>query len=176
MKVTGDSTRGTQATLSKRIYGIWRLMFWRCENEKCPSYKYYGGRGIWICGQWREFFRFRDWALANGYAAGLQIDRRNNDGPYAPWNCRFATRRANANNKRSNVVVRAFGDRKTLTEWTRDRRCRISPSVLRYRLRKGMNPETAMAPEYPPMHRTKTRGPIFGSREDYLNACARRRG
>lgn len=77
----------------------------RCYNTKVRSYKTYGGRGITVCDEWlHDFDTFSKWAYANGYdenAAYGQctIDRINNDGPYAPWNCRFVDLKIQANNK-----------------------------------------------------------------------------
>jgi hypothetical protein len=72
----------------------------RCFTPSNPDWKNYGGRGIAICTEWLEFAPFRDWALRNGYADELTIDRVNNDGPYAPSNCRWATRKQQTEHKR----------------------------------------------------------------------------
>jgi hypothetical protein len=63
----------------------------RCYNLNNPSYHRYGGRGISVCDDWLEFVSFRNWALANGYADNLSIDRINNDGNYSPINCQWIT-------------------------------------------------------------------------------------
>ena len=64
----------------------------RCTNPKCDSWERYGGRGISVCKEWmNDFGAFRDWALANGYKAGLSIDRKENDGDYCPENCQWLT-------------------------------------------------------------------------------------
>lgn len=65
----------------------------RCLNENEPCYKSYGGRGIRICDKWiHNFAAFRSWALSNGYADNLTIDRKDNDGDYEPGNCQWLTR------------------------------------------------------------------------------------
>ena len=97
----GESAhRYTHGGKGTRLYRIWKGIKTRCLNPNFPNYKYYGGRGIRVCNSWRRsFVAFRDWAMQNGYSEGLEIDRRNNDGDYAPRNCRFVTKRANCLNR-----------------------------------------------------------------------------
>lgn len=122
----------------------------RCYRRTDPSYDRYGGRGITICNEWRTNLNdFREWSLANGYAAGLTIDRINNDGPYSPDNCRWVITVVQANNKRTNVILSAFGETKTLTEWSRDPRCVVTHEALRTRIKKGWPTERSLtAPHY----------------------------
>lgn len=86
----------------QRLYRIMTGMKDRCYNPNATGYKNYGGRGITICDEWRnDFFAFRDWAYANGYAEGLTIDRIDNDKGYCPENCRWATKAEQNRNKRT---------------------------------------------------------------------------
>lgn len=106
----------------------------RCSNPHNSNYYRYGGRGIRVCDEWSEYGPFRAWSIANGYADGLTIDRINNDGPYSPDNCRWATWEVQRSNTRRNVKLQAFGEIKTMAEWVQDPRCLVQYSTLRVRI------------------------------------------
>lgn len=95
------SKRRMQHGYSKtRLYSIWYGMKCRCSMPSHSTYTYYGGRGISVCAEWLDFIKFQEWALANGYTDGLEIDRINNDSDYAPDNCRWVTHAENMKNLR----------------------------------------------------------------------------
>lgn len=77
----------------KRLTRIWRGMLRRCQNTTDAAYKYYGLRGVTVCPEWQDRIAFCKWALANGYADTLTIDRQNPFGHYEPDNCRWIPRR-----------------------------------------------------------------------------------
>lgn len=94
---------------SKRhpLYSIWCGMKKRCYSPRCQAYPYYGGRGITVCDEWRtDFKRFAD-DMGSRPSAEHSIERRENDGPYAPWNCRWATKSDQMKNRRKWTIKKA---------------------------------------------------------------------
>lgn len=83
------------------LYGVYRRMIGRCYTENPKDRNYgsyankkvaYNGVGIRVCNYWRDSFRhFVEWALKNGWADGLVIDRIDSRGDYGPWNCQWIT-------------------------------------------------------------------------------------
>ncbi len=96
-----------------RLYRIWQAMHDRTSNSNNSKYKYYGGRGIGVCVEWREFSSFLNWAISAGYQDirgarrdRLTIDRINPDLGYEPSNCRWVTQRVQVLNRRPNATWR----------------------------------------------------------------------
>lgn len=86
-------------------YSVWMAMRTRCNNPRVDNFKYYGGRGIKVCERWDDFGAFL--ADMGPRPPGMTIERLDNDGPYAPWNCYWATMAEQNANKRRMVI---FGD------------------------------------------------------------------
>ena len=100
-----------------RLYRIWLNMKNRCLNSKSLDWENYGGRGITVCNEWRNNFQaFYDWAMANGYADNLTIDRIDNNGNYEPANCRWADIFTQENNRRNNKKYEYNGEVLTLPQ------------------------------------------------------------
>lgn len=111
-------TKTTHGMRHTRLYKEWLSMKNRCYCENWEDYGNYGGRGIEVCSEWRNGFEaFRDWALANGYRDDLTLDRVNVNGNYGPSNCRWATRKQQANNTRRSLYLEFNGEVKTAKEW-----------------------------------------------------------
>lgn len=115
---------------------VWMSMRTRCRNEKAPGYARYGGRGISVDARWDDPVTFESWALASGYAPGLQIDRIDNDGPYSPENCRWVTGKQNMRNQERTIMLTAFGEIKSLADWCEDARCIVSYQTLIARIKR----------------------------------------
>jgi hypothetical protein len=137
----GGKTHGATKT---RLYKTWQKMRRRCLNPKADSYKWYGGRGITVCQEWQDsFVAFRDWALANGYEDHLTIDRKDNDGPYSPENCRWATQIEQVYNSRAVKPVIYKGRKVFLRDLAEEHG--ISYETLRSRYYAGWSLEEALS-------------------------------
>ena len=101
-----------------RIYRIWRNMRSRTKYKCKGISKCYSERDIRVCDEWEKSFdTFRKWALNNGYNDNLSIDRIDNEKGYSPDNCRWATLKEQANNKRTNSYITYKGETHTIAEW-----------------------------------------------------------
>jgi hypothetical protein len=116
-----------------KIHGVWRSMRQRCENPNDVSYANYGGRGIKVCDRWQSFDSFfKDM----GYPPkGGTLERIDNEGKYEPKNCRWASWKAQHNNKRTSRMLTAFGKTQTLAQWADE--YLVSPLTLTSRLDRG---------------------------------------
>lgn len=90
----------------ERLYNIWHAMRQRCYDPNRKDYPNYGGRGISVCFEWGDYEAFRSWAMANGYADHLSIDRIDVNGNYCPENCRWVDAKTQARNRRTDNVRR----------------------------------------------------------------------
>lgn len=127
----GNPTHGMR---NSATYKTWSNMLDRCRNPRAKAYKNYGGRGIQVCERWFKFEIFL--ADMGEKPPNMSIDRINNDGNYEPNNCRWATRRQQGNNMRSNRIIEHNGIRKTLAQWATD--LGLLRVTLAGRLRRGV--------------------------------------
>lgn len=107
----------------------------RTGNPRCRAYPNYGGRGITMTSEWDKFEPFLEWALANGWQDGLDLDRIDNDGPYCADNCRWTTRRENTNNRRKTIKLTVDGETKAASIWSDELgipRCTIRAWCLKH--------------------------------------------
>ena len=122
-----------------RVYRIHKGMVQRCSNPNSTNYSRYGNRGIYVCDEWlgeEGFEHFYDWAMAHGYRDNLSIDRIDNDGPYAPWNCRWVDIKIQQNNMRGNKIVQMRDEQHTVSEWSE--LLNVSRDKIRYWMQRGL--------------------------------------
>jgi hypothetical protein len=116
------------------LYDVWKAMKQRCFNHFNPAYKYYGGRGITVCKQWRDDFMSFYNDMNVSYKKDLTIERINNNKEYSKENCKWATTTEQSRNKRNNRFITYKGESKILTDWAEY--LNIKKSVLTNRLNK----------------------------------------
>jgi hypothetical protein len=99
-----NTSRGNAGGLAPRTgrpraYSSWRNMIRRCTKETDPRYPDWGGRGIAIDPRWMTFANFL--ADMGERPPGMSLERKDNNGPYAAWNCVWATPHQQQVNSRS---------------------------------------------------------------------------
>lgn len=136
---------------SRQLLCAWHRMRGRCTNRNHREFKYYGGKGVRVAAVWRTFEPFHSWAIRSGYRPGLCMTRIERSGDFSPRNCVWvpaieAILRADhpPRPRKPRWTVRAFGETKGPTAWSRDPRCAVSHTALFLRLRSGMPPRTAI--------------------------------
>lgn len=96
------------------LFQTWCEMRYRCENPEKWQYKYYGGRGIAVCERWSKFENFV--SDMGNRPEGTTLDRIDSNGNYSPENCRWATKKQQANNSRNNRRITVRGESMTVAE------------------------------------------------------------
>ena len=128
VKAANTKFTPTENLLNHRFNGMYK----RCYDERDDSYHRYGARGIKICDEWlNDVAKFREWAMNNGFSPELSIERIDNDGPYAPWNCRWATPQEQSDNRSVSIKI-PFGG-KLLTTGECGELARMSPTDVHRR-------------------------------------------
>lgn len=136
-----NATHGGTGT---REYFTWRAMIERCECPTNKDYRNYGARGISVCKKWRSSFAvFR--SDLGPRPIGTTIDRIDVNGNYEPGNCRWATARQQANNRRETISITAMGKTLPMSEWARI--TGLGVTTIWYRLSKGYSQEDAVSIE-----------------------------
>lgn len=121
-------------------YNSWQAMLGRCLNPSNASYDSHGGRGIEVCGRWKVFENFLQ-DMGNR-PDSREIDRIDNDGNYGPENCRWATKKEQSRNRRSNTLITFKGITLVLTEWSE--RTGLKSTTISERLKRGWSIERAL--------------------------------
>jgi hypothetical protein len=124
-----------------KIYYTWQAMKRRCQNPNDKRYKDYGGRGIKVCAEWQLFAQFRA-DMGDPPTDSHTIERIDYNLDYCNSNCRWATPKEQANNKRSNRFISVNGVSKTLQQWADE--TRIKRETIARRINSGWEPERAI--------------------------------
>lgn len=112
---------------NKYLAGIFRGMKERCYNTSCPSYRFYGLKGIGIYREWiQNPSSFETWAFQNGYSTGLSIDRIDSSKDYSPQNCRWITMKQNAKWKSTTNAITVNGITDSGRGWSKRLGCGVN--------------------------------------------------
>lgn len=102
-----NKTAVTHGKYKSKEYSSWIAMKQRCYNKNNSYYRCYGERGIKVCERWlgKNGFKnfFKD--IGSKPSSKHSVDRKDNNGEYTPDNCRWATPKQQANNRRSVVIL-----------------------------------------------------------------------
>lgn len=100
-----------------QLYKTWHSMMYRCYNPKSSIWKYYGGKGIKVCGRWHTFENFAA-DVGERPSPKHSLDRfPNSSGDYSPDNTRWATAKEQNRNKENTVKIQTIDGILSLTEW-----------------------------------------------------------
>ena len=118
------------------LHGTWSQMIARCEHPQNTMYKHYGARGISVCEEWHDFWKFVEWSDSiGGRPDGYTLDRINVDGNYEPSNCRWTDGKTQSRNTSRSIHVTYNGKTQVLKDWSIE--LGIPYKTLSYRYKKG---------------------------------------
>ena len=128
LKSDFTSKRNTIHGLSNtKLYNVYTKIIGRCNNPKQKDFKWYGGKGITICDEWKnDFIAFYNWSIENGYKEEtngksniniLSIDRIDNNKGYSPENCRWVNMKTQARNSSRCHYLTYKNLTKCISEW-----------------------------------------------------------
>jgi hypothetical protein len=106
----------THGKTRTRTYEVWKRMRQRCNNPNSSNAETHYNRGIRVCERWNKFENFLE-DMGEIPEGDYSIDRIDNNGNYEPSNCKWATRKEQSNNRRSNKILIFQGKSKTLRQW-----------------------------------------------------------
>lgn len=116
------------------IYNCWSNMIQRCTNTNNTDFNHYGGRGITVCEEWKDFNNFYE-DMKDGHLDDLTLDRIDNNSSYNKDNCRWATRKQQGRNRRCNLYLEHKGESLCASEWAE--KIGMSKACFYDRLRRG---------------------------------------
>lgn len=135
-----NTTHGKSNT---RLFSIWQGMKKRCNNSNNQAYKYYGARGIHVCGEWiNDFSKFYNWSISNGYSDNLTLERIDVNGNYEPKNCKWIPFEDQARNRRDTTHITINGETKRMSEWAKE--SPVTTTTIYQRIKDGWTIEDAI--------------------------------
>ncbi len=158
-------------------YYAWNGMRSRCFSKNQSAWKHYGGRGITVCDRWRHSFEAFRSDMGERPSPKHSVDRVDNDGNYScgkcdecitrgwPANCRWATAKEQAWNKRDAVDshwLEHGGRRLTCSQWARE--LGISRQAIDIRIANGWSAERICTTPAPARLVASLRGRVPGSK------------
>lgn len=142
----GHATNGISQT-----YHSWAGMIARCTDTNHSSFNRYGGRGITVCERWLQFDAFL--ADMGERPKGTTLDRINGEHGYEPSNCRWATAKDQARNKRNNYRITISGVTRCIAEWAEMRG--LHKDLIWERRQRGWSDVDAVMTPVATKHKTK---------------------
>lgn len=123
-------------------YTAWIKMHGRCYNSGDPKFYCYGARGIKVCRRWKN--RFENFLADMGRRPSSKhsVNRKNNNGPYSPKNCEWATAKQQSRNKTTTRWLRFKGKKISMSDAAE--KFGISYYTLKSRLRSGWSDKAAL--------------------------------
>ena len=141
LKSKSKTTHGISAS---SVYGSYRGMLRRCSDQTHYMFHRYGGRGIKVCDRWLGPLGAANFLADMGEKPSPKhtIERIDNDGPYSPENCRWATRAEQADNRSTTFHIAVDGVTLSQADW--DRALGNGLNIIGDRVRRGWRPEDAV--------------------------------
>lgn len=141
----GMKKRMLRGTDTSRMYWIWAGIKQRCCNPRNKRYPLYGGRGITMCDAWKNSAEQFVSDMGQRPSPKHSVDRIDNDGPYSPANCRWASQKEQAGNSRrwSGNTLEVDGVQKNLSQWSIE--TGVSARLITDRIRRGWEPKLAIS-------------------------------
>lgn len=125
-------------------YKTWSGLRTRCYNKDSRPYKYYGGRGIYVCDRWLESFQNFLEDMGEKPSRKHSLDRIDNNKGYYKENCRWATYKQQMRNVSNNRNITINGRTQCLSAWAEE--TGLNKFTIRSRLERGVKPEDAISP------------------------------
>lgn len=125
-------------------HNIWTLMKARCNTKKGIPFKNYGKRGIKVCSKWKNSFEHFYKDMGPRPSKLYSLDRIDNNKGYFKENCRWATRKEQNNNTRSNIIITYKGISKSISNWAHY--LGVNRETIASRIRYGFPIESILNP------------------------------